>query len=177
MGKAKRIKRHTRELEQKQSQVKPASYSAAAFWLICAVLVVATLAVYVRATTFPLTNCDDQMYITNNADVRAGLTREAVHWAFANNWYAANWHPLTWLSHMLDCSLFGLDKTRGIGPGGHHAVSILLHILNTLLVFLVFTRMTRHVWRSAFVAALVALHPQPSPWRLCGRTRGRMERA
>ncbi len=95
---------------------------------------------------------DDFLYITNNPNVKCGITRESVVWAFSST-YASNWHPVTWLSHMLDCELFGLN------PLYHHLVNLLFHVVNTLLLFWVLKRMTGAIWRSAFVAAVFALHP------------------
>jgi protein O-mannosyl-transferase len=95
---------------------------------------------------------DDPAYVTQNVHVRQGLGWQSVGWAFLSV-EAANWHPVTWLSHMLDCRLFGLE------PWGHHLTSVLLHALNALLVFLVFRRMTGSTWRSWIVAALFGLHP------------------
>src|SRR5208283_5662499 len=91
-------------------------------------------------------------YITNNAHVKAGLTWTGVIWAFRTG-AAANWHPLTWLSHMLDCQLYGLY------PGGHHSTNLLFHVANTLLLFLWLRQLTGALWRSALVAALFAWHP------------------
>ncbi len=95
---------------------------------------------------------DDGLYVVYNPHVQAGLTRAAIAWAF-NIGYAGNWHPLTWMSHMLDCRLFGLN------PMGHHAVNLLLHIASTTLLYLTLARATRSMWKSAFVAALFAVHP------------------
>ena len=95
---------------------------------------------------------DDNKYITENVNVRMGLSQQTLRWAF-NVGYCGNWHPLTWISHMLDCRLFGLN------PTGHHAVNLILHIANAVLLFLVLNRMTKSLWRSAFVAALFAVHP------------------
>src|SRR5271165_2898155 len=97
-------------------------------------------------------NYDDPDYITTNRHVQSGLSWAALRWAFTST-YAANWHPLTWLSHMLDCQFYGLQ------PWGHHLTSLLLHAANTLLVFVVFRRMTRATGRSFVVAALFGLHP------------------
>ena len=91
-------------------------------------------------------------YVTENRIVRQGLTWHGVAWAFQTV-HAANWHPLTWLSHMLDVQIFGLQ------PSPHHLVNLLFHIANTILLFLLLRRMTSALWRSAFVAALFALHP------------------
>jgi hypothetical protein len=95
---------------------------------------------------------DDPDYVTENDHVRAGLTWESVQWAFRST-EAANWHPLTRLSHMLDCQLYGL------APWGHHLTSILLHALNATLLFLVLRRMTGAAWRSFAVGLLFGLHP------------------
>lgn len=118
----------------------------------CVVLVVATLGAY-----WPVFHCgfisfDDPDYVTNNFMVQLGISLKGLAWAFSTQ-HAANWHPLTWLSHMLDCQLFGLN------PAGHHAINLLLHIANSLLVLLLLKRITGALWRSAFVAALFALHP------------------
>lgn len=95
---------------------------------------------------------DDGTYITENPQVTAGITRESALWAFTAR-HAYNWHPLTWLSHMLDCQLFGLNPSR------HHLTNLLFHVANTLLLFYLLQKMTGAVWRSAFVAAAFALHP------------------
>ena len=97
-------------------------------------------------------NYDDPDYVTANAQVQGGLTAEGVRWALTAG-VASNWHPLTWLSHQLDVTLFGLD------PRGHHATSVLWHALNAALAFLALHRLTGAVWRSAFCAALFAWHP------------------
>ena len=95
---------------------------------------------------------DDSIYVVNNVHVRSGLTLGNIGWAF-RNFEAANWHPLTWLSHMLDCQLYGLK------PWGHHLTSVLVHAVNTVLVFLVLRKMTGATWRSLAVAGLFGLHP------------------
>lgn len=95
---------------------------------------------------------DDDLYVYNNYLVKQGLTFEGFQWAFTTREFG-NWHPLTWLSHMLDVELFGLN------PGAHHLVNLLFHVTNTLLLFFLFRKMTGAVWRSAFVAALFAVHP------------------
>ncbi|HYW47709.1 MAG TPA: tetratricopeptide repeat protein [Bryobacteraceae bacterium] len=115
-------------------------------------LIAATLLVYSQAGRFDFINFDDDAYVYANAPVRAGLTRAGVLWAFFTIDYFY-WQPLTWLSHMLDCELFGLNAGR------HHLTSVLFHVMNSLLVFFVFRRMTGAVWRSAMLAALFALHP------------------
>lgn len=118
----------------------------------CLAFVVITFAVFFQVRNFNFINYDDDTYVTENRHVLTGLTRENIVWAFKSG-YAANWHPLTWLSHMLDCQLF---KTN---PAGHHLANVLLHIINTLLLFTVLLQMTDKIWPSTFVAAAFALHP------------------
>ncbi len=121
--------------------------------LICAALLAAiTLAVYWPVTGFEFINYDDTDYVTYNPMVQEGVTARAVAWAFTSN-HASNWHPLTWISHMLDCAMYGLK------PGGHHLTNLLFHTANVVLLFLVLGQMTGSVWRSALVAALFAWHP------------------
>jgi tetratricopeptide (TPR) repeat protein len=97
-------------------------------------------------------NYDDDVYVTGNAHVQGGLSLAGAAWAF-KSLEVSNWHPLTWLSHMADCSLYGLN------PEGHHLTSVLLHAINTVLLFLALRRMTGAGWRSLFVAAVFGLHP------------------
>ena len=120
--------------------------------LICAALIAVTAAVYVQTFDFDFTNFDDRVYVIDNEHVSSGLTLENVLWAFTAR-RANNWHPLTWISHMVDVELSGLD------PGAHHATNVVLHVFNTLLVFVVLNRMTRRKLPSAYVAALFAVHP------------------
>ena len=120
--------------------------------LIVLFLVVATLSVYMRAGGNGFVNYDDNRYVTANPHVATGITPGNVGWAFTTT-TASNWHPLTWLSHMTDCQLYGLN------PRWHHLTSVALHALNAVLLFLLLARMTHAPWRSAFVAALFALHP------------------
>jgi|HubBroStandDraft_2_1064218.scaffolds.fasta_scaffold51778_2 Flp pilus assembly protein TadD len=115
-------------------------------------LVVATLALYNPLIHHPFVNFDDDRYVTDNIHVRAGLHWDTIKWAFTS-FDEANWHPLTWLSHALDCQLFGLN------PAGHHYSNVLLHALNAVLLFWVLWRATGSTGRSWMVAALFALHP------------------
>ena len=115
-------------------------------------LIIVTFAVYWQVGSYQFVNFDDGKYILENPHVRTGVTAEGFIWAFTSA-YASNWHPLTWLSHMLDVQLFGLD------PGPHHLVNVLFHAVNTVLLFLLLLRMTGAYWQSVFVAALFALHP------------------
>ena len=111
-----------------------------------------SLLVYRAAAGFGFVNVDDQTYVTANTVVQKGLTWEGLGWAFTSM-EGSNWHPLTWLSHMADVSLFGLDA------GKHHLVSILIHAVNSVLVFAWLRRATGSLWRSALVGALFAVHP------------------
>ncbi len=121
-------------------------------WLLAALLALATIALYWPATRHDFINYDDPAYVTANVHVQNGLTLENLKWAFSNP-VSDNWHPVTMLSHMLDCQLFGLK------PWGHHLTSLLLHAFNTALVFLLLRTMTGAVWRSLLVAALFGAHP------------------
>ena len=121
-------------------------------WLIAALLVLVTIALYWPATDHDFVNYDDNEYVLDNPHVTSGLTLENARWAFGNG-YAGNWHPVTWLSHMLDCRMFGLN------PWGHHLTNVLLHALNAVLVFALLQQMTGAALRSLFVAALFAVHP------------------
>ena len=120
--------------------------------LLCLLLTAVVLVSYSPVTHNGFLNYDDDTYITNNPHVRAGLTWVTVKWAFST-YDQANWHPLTWLSHALDCQLFGLN------PAGHHFVNVLLHVANVVLLFLLLQSATGFGWRSLMVAALFALHP------------------
>jgi tetratricopeptide (TPR) repeat protein len=119
----------------------------------CAVLLaLITAGVYWPVTGFDFTNYDDPDYIIYNPMVQHGVTGRSVAWAFTTD-HASNWHPLTWISHTLDCDLYGLK------PGGHHLTSLLFHVANTVLLFLLLEGLTGAMWRSALVAALFAWHP------------------
>src|SRR5437773_2448070 len=119
---------------------------------VCLLLALFTTAVYWPVAKHGFINLDDPDYVTMNPRVEAGLTVEGIGWAFTSA-YSSNWHPITWLSHMLDCQLYGLK------PAGHHLTNLVFHAANVLLVLFVLRRMTGALWRSAFVAALFALHP------------------
>ena len=119
---------------------------------IGAALVVLTLAAFSGATSNSFLNYDDDVYVTDNPHVLGGLDGASVAWALTST-HAANWHPVTWLSHMFDVELFGRNAAR------HHLTSLLIHAANVLLLFLLLSRMTGALWRPAFVAALFAIHP------------------
>ena len=116
------------------------------------ILAVGTLAVYWRVSQFGFVDFDDQEYVRDNPHVQNGISGENLRWAFTQV-HAFNWHPLTWISHMLDCQFFGLNV------GAHHLTNVAFHIVNTLLLFTLLRRMTGAIWRSAIVASLFALHP------------------
>lgn len=119
---------------------------------ICAVLAAMTWLVFGQTTAYQFVTYDDPQYVYENAKVAAGLSSQSVLWAFTHI-VGGNWHPLTLISHMLDCQLYGLN------PAGHHFTNMLLHIIAVILLFLVLRGMTGNLWPSAFVAALFAIHP------------------
>ncbi len=121
--------------------------------LLGLLLALATLGLYWPALDHGFLLLDDEGYVTGNPFVRAGLTREGAAWAFGSVGHAGNWHPLTWLSHQFDVTLFGLS------PRGHHLANLLLHAANTLLLFGALRALTGALWRSAAVAFLFAAHP------------------
>ena len=119
---------------------------------ICAILAAISFVIYARTLGHDFVEFDDQDYITQNNDVQKGLTWEGVYWAFVGA-HACNWHPLTWISHMLDVELFGLR------PGWHHLTNVLFHIANSILLFLLLNRITKLLWPSAIAACLFGVHP------------------
>lgn len=152
-------KKRTRGYDQKKEKsgnrvgrIENVSTGKALIWLICAALAVLILIVFAQTFHFAYVNIDDTLYITENDHTQQGLNLENIQWAFTTG-HASNWHPITWLSHMMDVSLFGVD------PGPHHMVNVLFHMLCTWLLFLLLRSMTGRLWPSAFVAALFAVHP------------------
>jgi len=121
--------------------------------LICLFLGLIALVVYWQVINHEFINYDDPTYVTDNHHVQAGLTLESLTWSFGFTREGTYWHPLTWLSHILDCQLYGLN------PGMHHLTNLILHMASSIFLFLVLGRMTGALWKSAFVAALFALHP------------------
>jgi len=119
---------------------------------VCLALLAATTAVFWQVKQHEFITYDDPNYVSENPRVQAGLTRDNLAWAFQTT-SVSNWHPVTWLSHMLDCQWFGLN------PGAHHLVNVFFHVLNSLLLFGFFKKTTGARWPSALVAALFALHP------------------
>jgi tetratricopeptide (TPR) repeat protein len=127
---------------------KPKNHTA----LICLGLALAVFAVFSQVLTCDFVNYDDLGYITQNQNVQHGINLETLKWALTAG-HSSNWHPLTWISHMLDVQIFGLK------PMGHHLTNLLFHAANSVLMFLLLRRMTGAMWPSAFVAAMFALHP------------------
>jgi protein O-mannosyl-transferase len=132
--------------------VKSLTNNAAMVPAICVSLLLAVALVFGQTVGHEFINYDDQQYVYENPQVEGGLTLRGIAWAFTTS-HASNWHPLTWLSHMVDCQLYGLHA------GGHHLTNILLHAAAAILLFLVLWRMTGDLWPSAFVAAVFAVHP------------------
>jgi len=121
-------------------------------WGICAALMLIVVAAYWPLAGYEFIGYDDNDYVWQNPHVLGGLSWPGAVWAFIH-FHVGNWHPLTWLSHMLDVQWYGLNA------GGHHATSLVFHVINTLLLFLWLQRLTGFTWRSALVAALFGLHP------------------
>jgi protein O-mannosyl-transferase len=120
--------------------------------VICVALIAAISIVYIQVIGFSFINLDDPGYVSRNDIVKQGITIEGIRWA-VSTFHKANWHPVTWISHMLDVQVFGMN------PGMHHLMNVIFHVLNTLMLFFVLKGMTGTLWRSAAVAALFALHP------------------
>ena len=138
---------HQGAVANRKSQISPPPV-----WLLAALLVLVTIATFWPATRGNFVNYDDDSYVTSNVHVQNGLTWESVKWACLNP-VAANWHPVTVWSHMVDCQLFGLQ------PWGHHLTNVVLHALNAGLVLALLQLLTGATWRSLWVAALFAVHP------------------
>jgi len=119
---------------------------------VCLALVFACVAIYGRTLWNGFVNYDDPLYVTDNPSVKAGLNRASLAWAFTTD-RAMYMHPITWISHMVDCQFYGVE------PWGHHLTNLVFHAVNAVLLFVVFARMTRRLWPSAFMAALFAVHP------------------
>ena len=121
-------------------------------WLLALLLAAVTVAAYWPTFSSGFLNYDDNGYVTQNVHLQPGITLANISWAFRAT-IMANWHPLTWISHMADVQFFGMH------PAGHHAVSLMLHAVNVVLLFFLLRAATGFLWRSFFVAALFALHP------------------
>ncbi|HUN56232.1 MAG TPA: hypothetical protein VMU29_13860 [Smithella sp.] len=121
-------------------------------YIIIILLIVASCAAFGRLAGSEFINHDDQAFVTENSYVQSGITLDGIRWAFSTSYYGG-WVPLSWLSYMFDYQFYGLNAS------GYHVTNLILHILSALLLFWLFTRMTGAIWKSAFVAALFALHP------------------
>lgn len=144
--------RATRPLSPAAGVSAPPGASFPVSALLSLVLLIAVFGAFAPILSNAFVNYDDPDYVTTNAHVQHGLNWASLAWAFRSSEHG-NWHPLTWLTHTLECQVFGLK------PWGHHLTSLLLHALNTCLVFVLFKRMTGAMWRSFMVAALFGLHP------------------
>jgi tetratricopeptide (TPR) repeat protein len=123
-----------------------------AYWWIHLTLVFLTLAVFIQVLGFEFVSLDDKVFVSDNPSIREGLTLNGITWAF-QTMFASNWHPLTWISFLVDYEIFGLN------PMGYHLTNLLLHTLNVCLLFAVLRDLTGSLYRSALVAALFAVHP------------------
>ena len=120
--------------------------------ILSLIIAVSVFTVYYQVISFDFINFDDPVYVKDNPIIKHGISWQGTKWAFSVV-YASNWHPLTWISHMVDVELYSMR------PGMHHLTNVFLHMLNSILLFIVIERMTGTLWKSAFVAALFALHP------------------
>lgn len=128
--------------------------------LICVALTVVTLIVYWQVTHFELLSFDDEIYVSGNDFVKNGINTQGLRQAFQFDGYAGNWHPITWLSLMLDSDIYSsVSPTGAVNAAGYHLTNLLFHIANTLLLFAFATRLTSSIWRGGFVAGLFAIHP------------------
>jgi len=120
--------------------------------LIGMLLIIVTAAVYGQVINYEFITYDDSKYVYDNPYIQSGLNSESISWSFTAT-YASNWHPITWLSHMIDVEIYGMN------PGGHHLTNVIFHIVNSLLLFIILKKATGGFWQSGFVAALFAIHP------------------
>jgi tetratricopeptide (TPR) repeat protein len=141
-----------RHMIQKVKTVNSQSRERYAVIAVCIVLAALVWVAFGATTHYGFINFDDDVYVYKNEHVTGGITGKAIRWAFTHV-HSSNWHPITWLSHMLDCNLYGLNA------GGHHFTNILVHTATCILLFLLLRSMTGFLWRSAIVAAIFAIHP------------------
>src|SRR5271157_4274930 len=136
----------------KTAPLAPTTYKPWQIAAVCVVLVVVTVFSYRGVRSSDFVSLDDNDYVVQNLDVQQGVTAQSIEWAFTA-FHSSNWHPMTWISHMIDWKLYGKSA------GGHHITNLCLHTANAVLLFLLLLYMTGFVWRSAIVAFLFALHP------------------
>jgi tetratricopeptide (TPR) repeat protein len=151
VSKKRRVAQSSSGRQAKPVQAAAPAASRVVLWIVLS-LGALTVAAFSSVRTFGFVRFDDPDYVTQNPHVTAGITWPGVKWALTTG-HVANWHPLTWLSHMLDVQLFGVNA------GAHHVVNVVLHVVNTVLLFAFFRRVTGATWRSALVAVLFAVHP------------------
>lgn len=120
--------------------------------VLCVLLAILVAGVYLRTGSHQFVNLDDQSYVSQNPHIASGLNSTTIAWAFSSV-YSSNWHPVTWLSHMVDVQLYGMN------PRGHHLTNVIIHTISSLLLLLFLVRHTGSLWRSSFVATLFAIHP------------------
>jgi protein O-mannosyl-transferase len=147
-----RVKHGASKASRNSQLLTQPAHGSKRVWLIAFALVVTTAAVYSPVLWHPFVNYDDESYVVENHHIHAGLNSAMLRWALTSM-DESNWHPLTWLSHALDCQVYGLNSA------GHHATSMILHGLNAVLLFWLLVRATGSQWRSLAVAVLFALHP------------------
>src|SRR5262245_49493536 len=156
----KEDRRKKRGVEAKPKAVRPratspsvrhSAFESSVLWILLG-LIALNIVIYADALHYAFVNFDDDDYVYANPTVTSGLTLTGIWWALTTD-HQGNWHPVTWLSHMIDVQLFGLNAGR------HHATNVILHIFNSLMLFWLFYRMTNELGRSAFVAAIMAAHP------------------
>ncbi|MGD0521766.1 MAG: hypothetical protein ABSA48_10970, partial [Terracidiphilus sp.] len=146
------VKRPPEAPAGKTVSIAPATHKPWQIAVVCLVLAVVTVVAFRGVRSNDFVTFDDTSYVLENRQVQQGVTMQSVAWAFTT-FYASNWHPLTWISHMVDWSVYGN------GPGGHHITNVCLHAANSILLFLLLMYMTGFLGRSAMVAFLFALHP------------------
>ena len=139
--------------QQPGAAAGPLRHSRLLVWAVCGFLLVAVAGVFGQTLGYGFVNYDDDEYVYENRHIYPGLTTKGIVWVFTHE-HTANWHPLTGMSHMLDCEIYGLNKVWG-----HHLTSVALHAAAAILLFLVLLRMTGRLWPRAFVAAVFAIHP------------------
>jgi protein O-mannosyl-transferase len=148
--------------ERQPPPQQPRTHERLAVLVVCCFLLLTVLAVYNPTTGHEFLICDDDVYVYVNRHVSEGLTWGNVKWSLTRS-AAGNWHPLTWLSHILDVSCYGIhpgmELWKGPEAGGHHFTNVFLHAAAAVVLFLTLRRMTAALWCSAFVAAMFALHP------------------
>ncbi len=148
------MSRRSREKAAREKVAPPVTNTSTPWSVfgVCTGLAAITLVVFGRTLGHDFIDYDDPVYVRDNPPVAHGLTLDGMRWAFTHV-HSSNWHPLTWISHMVDCQLYGLN------PAGHHLTNVLLHAATAILLFLLLRRLTGFLWRSAFVAAVFAIHP------------------